>query len=231
VQTYFHSSEMRVFWHRLLSHLASDLTVSALKSKEQRTDYLKKLEAVTPPVEARRPLAPLTAQPGREQATNHRTGAEPSSTTRSPKTQRPRPMRLFYGLQLRNVKPKVKDVLREAQRISLSELPNAGAVLIRVVVELVVAEAVEHYQCQVSEGLRDRLNACLNELDPSGKADRYLPVRQAISDRNSPFAVRSLQAYLHNPLLHPDGASLRAISDNYMSLLKDLDDVLGNVQA
>lgn len=230
VQTHFLPSEMRAFWHRLLSHLADDLTVSALKSKKQRTDYLEKLESVTPPAESRRPLAPLAAEPAREQAAKPPTGAAPSPPNRGPKKQRARPMRLFYGLQLRNVKLKVKDVLREAQCINLSEFPNASAVLIRVVVELVVAEAVEYYQCQVSEGLRERIHACLSELDPSGKADRYLPIRQALSDRNSPFAVRSLQAYLHNPLLHPDGASLRAISDNYTVLLRDLDDALGNTQ-
>jgi hypothetical protein len=226
VQTRFAPSAMRSFWHRLLSDLATDLTVSSLKSKDQRTGYLEKLSNVTPPATARRALAPLTDES--EPAASPSPALPPAAARQAAKTQRPRPMRLFLGLQLRYVSTKAKDVLREAQRIDLASFPNAAAVLIRVLLELVVAEAVEHYKSSVGEGLRERMNVCLAQLDPSGKADKYLPVRRGVSDRDSLFSVRSMQAYLHNPLLHADAASLRAISDNYTTLLKDLDGVLGS---
>jgi hypothetical protein len=225
VQTHFSPSAMRPFWHKLLTNLATNLTVSSLKSKAQRANYLDTLSNVAPPTTARRPLAPLTEES--EAAVSQPSGL-PTPAKQAARTQRPRPMHLFHGVQLRYVSPKAKDVLREAQRIDLALFPNAAAVLIRVLLELVVAEAVEHYKASVGEGLRERITACLGQLDPSGKADKYLPVRRGVSDRDSLFSVRSMQAYLHNPLLHADAPSLRAISDNYATLLKDLDGVLGS---
>jgi hypothetical protein len=142
--------------------------------------------------------------------------------------QRPRPARLFQNLTLRNVSLKARDILREAQQIDLTKFPNAGAVLIRVLMELVVAEGVEHYQLSLPERLQERIQACLNKLDPTNRENRYAPIRTAINDRNNPLGVRSMQAYLHNPYTQPDAASLRALSENYVPLLADLDAAIGS---
>jgi hypothetical protein len=136
-------------------------------------------------------------------------------------------MRLFYGLQVVNVKAKAKDILREAQRIDLATFPNAGAVLIRVTVELVVAEAIEHIRPNADDRLRDRIKLCLLELDPSQSEDKYAGVRNGLSDPNSLFAVRAMHSYLHNPQMHADATSLRAISDNYVAFLHDIDILIG----
>ncbi len=239
IRSHFSPAAMRSFWHRLLTDLATTLTVSSLKSKDQRADYLGTLEAARPSEEKRRqsstPFAEGADEADGPDEDEAQEGASPADTQedapakRTRQTQRPRPMRLFYGLQLKNSSAKARDILREAQRIDLALFPNAAAVLIRVLLELVVGEAIERYQkTSVGEGLRERINACLAELDPSNKADKYLAVRRGVSDRNSLFAVRSIQGYLHNPLLHPDAASLRALSDNYSTLIKDLDDMLGS---
>ena len=224
---------MRAFWQRLLSDFATQVTVSDLKSKEQRAAYLASLADVTPSEEKRRPARRL------EDARKEDTGAEATAGTTdkdesrpsprpSPRTQRARPMRLFYGLQFQNVKPKAKDILREAQRIDLSTFPNAGAVLIRVLVELVVAEGIQYIDPNADDRLRDRIKLCLRELDPAQNNQKYAGVRNGLSDPNSLFAVRSMHSYLHNPQMHADVTSLRAISENYIPLLRDIDGLIGD---
>jgi len=182
VKSRYSASVMRAFWYQLLSDFATHITVSDLKSKEQRANYLATLADVTPSETERRPTRRLEAIDG-DHGDDGRTTASSggsSSTSRSgsstssggtgsgsassgkparpaQKTQPPRPMRLFYGLRLKNVKPKVRDVLREAQRIDLSAFPNAGAVLIRVLVELVVAEGIERIDPSADDRLRDRI--------------------------------------------------------------------------
>jgi hypothetical protein len=240
VQSRFSPSSMRALWYRLLSDLAMRITVSDLKSKGQRADYLASLADVVPSEAERRPARRF------EEARNEDTeqeGANNKGTTSSstkdedgpsprppatPKTQRARPMRLFYGLRLVHVRPKVKDILREAQRIDLGEFPNAGAVLIRVIVELVVAEGIHYIKPNADDHLRDRVKLCLRELDPTQNDQKYAGVRSGLSDPNSLFAVKALHSYLHNPQMHADATSLRAISENYMTFLRDIDGLIGD---
>jgi hypothetical protein len=231
VVTHFSPPVMRPFWHRLLTELSTTLTVSSLKSKEQRARYINTLGDVRPPSEARRPkAAPLTSEPPPAAPIPGIVPAAPPPRRPVAKAQRPRPLNLFYGLSLRNVSFKARDFLREAQRIDLTSFPNAGAVLIRVLVELVVEEGVEHYRLNLPDQtpLRVRIQRCLDELDPTGKADKYAPVRKALSNPDSPLSVTSMHAYLHNAYMHPDITSLRAISENYTPLLAELDAAIGN---
>jgi hypothetical protein len=223
---------MRPFWYRLLTELSTTLTVSSLKSKEQRARYINTLGDVRPPSEARRPkAAPLTSEPSPTAPTLPGTVPSTAPPRRTAaKAQRPRPLTLFYGLSLRNVSFKARDVLREAQHIELTSFPNAGAVLIRVLVELVVEEGVEHYRLNLPDRtpLGVRIQRCLDKLDPTGKADMYAPVRKALSNPDSPLSVTSMHAYVHNAYMHPDITSLRAISENYAPLLAELDAAIGN---
>lgn len=249
VRSKYPTSVMRAFWYQLLSDFATHITVSDLKSKEQRGNYLASLADVTPSETERRRTRRLedTGNDDDEDGARDKTASSSiegggggtggnSSGSDKParpaqKTQRPRPMRLFYGLHLTNVKPKVKDVLREAQRIDLSAFPNAGAVLIRVLVELVVAEGIECINPNADDKLRDRIKLCLKELDPSQNNDRYVGVRSGLNDAGSLFAVRALHSYLHNPQMHASPASLRAISDNYTPFLSDVDRLIGEHEA
>ncbi len=230
VQTRFPATRMRDFWHRLLSDLSTHITVSDLKKKQQRSEYLASLSDVMPDQAERRPARRLE-DAGEDSETDSETKPESKQRKPPPKTQRPRPMRLFHGLQLLNVKPKVRDVLREAQRIDLGTFPNAGAVLIRVVVELVVAEGIECINPQADDRLRERIRLCLRELDPTQINNEYAGVRNGLSDPTSLFSVRAMHSYLHNPQMHADAASLRAISDNYIPFLSSVDALIGERKA
>ncbi|GAA0358891.1 hypothetical protein GCM10010151_55740 [Actinoallomurus spadix] len=254
---------MREFWLKIFGDLASNLTVSSLKNKEQRAAYMSTISSLVPetasenflPAQASTPegdpaqgqlsLTPADqneSEPGQAQigddtrtpATSSHGGSpsRPSQpiqgTNTRTQSQRARPMKLFHGLRLLHVGPKAKDVLREAQRIDITQFPNAGAALVRILVELVVGETVERLGWEARPELRDRINACLTKLDPTNKSDRYLSVRRALSDRDNPFSMRSMQGYLHNAKLPADPLSLRALSETYATLLGDLDTRLGS---
>lgn len=230
VLTHYSPSAMRPFWHRLFKDLASSLTVSSLKSKGQRAQYLEDLEELRPSSEHRRPLAPVAEEPEAGAGPGTGEATAPVPTSKTPRSQRPRPLRLFHGLQLAHAEPKVKDLLREAQRIDLALFPNAGALLIRVLMELAVSDAVDRLGLGAKgSSLKDQIRACLRHLDPSGQANEFAAIRKHVGEPDSPLSVRSMQAYLHNLYLHPDAASLRAISENYMPMLRSLDDALSAV--
>jgi hypothetical protein len=226
VTSHYPPSAMREFWHRLLGDLSTKVTARSLNKKEQRASYLNSLADVRPPPKARRPRAPLTAEP--QPATFGTVPATAPPRRPATRAQRPRPTRLFQGLALRSVSLKARDILREAQQMDLTRFPNAGAVLIRVLVELVVEEGVDHYRLNVADRLRDRIQGCLQELDATGRSDRYAPIRRALSDLNSPLSVPSMHAYVHSAYMQPDTGSLRAISENYAPLLADLDAAIGS---
>jgi hypothetical protein len=226
VTSQYPPSALRDFWRRVLSDLTTTVTARSLNTKEQRASYVDTLADVRPPSEARRSRAPLAAEP--QPGTSGAVAAAPPR--RPTRVQRQRPARLFQGLTLRSVSLKARDILREAQQIDLTKLPNAGAVLIRVLVELVVDEAVEYFQLSVPDRLRERIQACLHKLDPTNREDKYAPVRTAVNDPNSLLGVRSMHAYLHNPYVHPDATSLRALSENYVPLLAGLDAAIGSGQ-
>jgi hypothetical protein len=98
------ASALRELWHRVLSDLTTTVTARSLNKKEQRANYVDTLADVRPPPEARRPPAPLSAEPA--------FGTVPAASPRRPATrvQRPRPTRLFQGLALRSVSHKSRDI-------------------------------------------------------------------------------------------------------------------------
>jgi hypothetical protein len=100
-----------------------------------------------------------------------------------------------------------------------------------VTVELVVAEGIERINPQADDRLRERIKLCLRELDPAQTNHEYAGVRSGLSDPTSLLSVRAMHSYLHNPQMHADATSLRAISDNYVPLLRDVDALIGQREA
>jgi hypothetical protein len=81
VTSHYPPSAMRDLWRRVLGDLTTTVTARSLNKKEQRASYLDTLADVRPPPEARRPRAPLTAEP---EATTF--GAVPVAPPRRPAT-------------------------------------------------------------------------------------------------------------------------------------------------
>jgi hypothetical protein len=253
------SEDLSVVIQRLASvmeDLEGDLTVTALRDKQQRLDYVEVLkqrwglsglasaagessegadEGEDDDSGSDWDSPPGPGMPGAGAAPSHSpsagsSGADdpvlaPSPATR-PRNPRPRPTRLFYGLKLPACKKRTRDILVEAQRLELPSFPNSAAVLTRALIELVVDEAIESCKWPGSRELKDRIATCVDQLDSTGKDNRFKAVRNHVRSRDSIIGSNTMNAYLHNPDFHPTPTELRDTSDNYMSLLEALNSAI-----
>lgn len=216
VLAHYSAKGLEASLERVISDLAETLTVSALKTKEQRRKYVDSLARdLAPDVEYSADpvlLAPASKGVGKKLAQPQR---QPVSVAGS------RP--LFDGVELTNLGDRVASLLREIKRLDPDRFPNAAAVLVRVLLELAVGQVFELKQWKRKGALRKEVQYCLTKIDPSGKARKYQAVRTGLQDGTSALAVSTIQAFLHNPDFHPTAAEVRRISANYAAFLSELD--------
>lgn len=135
-------------------------------------------------------------------------------------------MKLFVGVRLTDCSLRLRSILFEVQSLPLKKYPNSASALIRMVIELAVMEA--HNVCgwppppQKDTNLRSFVGNAVRQLDPGGKAERYLQLRQELNKKDSLINTLTLNAFLHNPNYSPSPPDMRAISDTYSVLLTDI---------
>lgn len=148
-----------------------------------------------------------------------------ATTTKKKTAARPRPSRLFHGLNLPNGSKRLRDILGEVQKLDLTKFPNSSAALIRMLIELTVNEAFDacEWQRPQKDQLKHLIQEAINQLDPSGKDKQYLDLRRQVSDANSLIGTTTLNAFLHRPNFFPTATEMRDISDKYQGFLEQLD--------
>ena len=197
---------------RVLRDVAGETSVSRLKSKEQRTEYLESLSA--PDLGRYRP----------EPQPLHQDGPDDPAPRPKPARRRPsKPEVLFKDLDLRNLGERIQAILTELRRLELDRFPNAAALMIRALVELSVDQVYDNKNWPLKGELRTRVRRCLHEIDPTDKDNQYQAVRTGLQDGSSLLAVANLHAYVHNRSYHPTAGDLRAIAANYGPFLQALD--------
>ncbi|GAA1133109.1 hypothetical protein [Nocardioides aquiterrae] len=219
------------------------LTVSALKSKSQREEYVSGLrEQMAGADEADEDEADAgeTVVGDEPDETDGDSGGGPSNPPSPPPAPPPPPppppppMRLFHGASLSRCSVRVKSVLHEVQTIPINKYPNSAAALIRMVIELAVMEA--HDVCafppppEKDKNLRAYVRNALKQLDPTEKAARYLALRQEIGKKDSLVNTATLNAFLHSSTYMPSAPTMRTISDTYTTLLIDLNKAIGDAK-
>lgn len=223
------------------------LTVTELKRKQDREKYIAELRARVPGAdesEAEPSADGSTAEPKAEDTGNAEdptaesgdgSADEDSGSPGGDPPPKPPPMKLFVGASLDNCSPRIKRILYEVQTIPLTKYPNSCAALIRMVIELSVREA--HEVCgwtdppEREKSLRHWVGNALKQLDATGKASRYLALRQQLNQRDSIVDTVTLNAFLHSATYSPDARVLRDISDTYSVLLTDLNRAIGEAGA
>jgi hypothetical protein len=121
---------------------------------------------------------------------------------------------------------RVDAVLKELQQLDVNRYPNAAAVLIRVVIELAVAQVFDIKNWKPPAEFRARVKHCLTKIDPTNKDRKYQAVRAGLQDGTSVLAVGTLHAFVHNPHFNPTAADLRNIAANYSHFLAALDSLV-----
>jgi hypothetical protein len=211
--THYSVAELERAFERLVRDLAASVTVSDLKTKEQRQVYLSTLGSVLPTAAAYQ--------------------SSPQPFTRAARTQQKRkqpperpppapPTHLFDGVVLTKLSQRVAAILRELQQLDVGRFPNASAVLTRVVLELAVVDVFEQAGWPPAS-FREGVKRCLIAIDPGQTSPEYQAVRMGLQDGTSLFAVKTMHGFVHNQHYHPAPMEVRSIAANWTAFLAALD--------
>jgi hypothetical protein len=212
LQFYFPSVALQQFLETILGDIASDVTVSQLKSKQQRAKYLSSTPKPDASERMKEPktLGPISAQ------------KEPAKQKPKPKPSKPpKPLK---DLRLDELGAKTQALVREFQALDPDKMPNTAAVVIRAILELAVDEYVARKGLHSHQELRKRVETCLKNIDPSYKASQYQGLRTGLQDGTSLYAVATLHGFVHNPHYHADGTTVRSIAANIEPFLQAMGD-------
>jgi hypothetical protein len=197
---------------KLLGDIATHLTVTNLKTKLQRTDYL---DSIPEPDGKRyeqdaRPLKPVTTSG--------------SAKPKAPRRRKTKPETPFKKIDLPNLGGRIEAILLELRLLDLERFPNAAAVMTRALLELSVDEIHERKGWpKHGKELKTKVRRCLLALDSTGKDPTYQAVRAGLQDGTSLFSVTTLHGYVHNQHFHATASEVRTIAANYAPFLNALD--------
>jgi hypothetical protein len=201
---------------RLLRDVAGKVTVSQLKSKEQRKKYLKSLPKIDAKADEHEPK-PLNAGSSTTPPT------KPAAQVKKKRRRKPAP--LLADVDLQNLGTRVEDMLGEVQTLDLERFPNSVAIMLRTLLELSVDQMHENKGWKKSPEFKNRLRKVLRLLDSTEKDPQFQNLRTGLQDGSSLYAVTTLHAYVHNPYFHPTNTELRSIAANLAPFLKSADAV------
>ncbi|OHU30450.1 hypothetical protein BKG76_01415 [Mycobacteroides franklinii] len=174
----------------------------------------------TPPTSGSGPQQPLPTPP-----------AAPIARRRHPRVERS----IFQGLRLARFQLRTFDTLVQAQRLDIDTMTLVAGVMVRVIVELCVTEAVDKLALTVTgrPTLRNKLKAVLEQLDPQiGHSQNRGPrLAAAWMDSQKDNAANGLgvdimNAYVHSFTQTAGPSDVRALSETYRPLLEDLDGLM-----
>ncbi|MFJ9618246.1 ParB/Srx family N-terminal domain-containing protein [Streptomyces noursei] len=224
---------MRNSVRRLFSDLATHLSVSQVKSKDQRREYLGAIKDDLPQNSQRltqprfmSKQSPAGASPVSAPTQDQAILPKRPSTSGHPN--RPQQdKRVFQNVVMRNISPRTAKVLNEAKKIVIAESPNVAAIMIRAVIDIAVTEAAERQGWRRRQDkLRDRIGVALRHIDPEG-ADRRLDEARRMSQNDGALSVKNLHSFMHQWDVHPMIVDITTLSVVYTPMLLKLDEYLG----
>lgn len=217
VTTRYPASEVAKPLTKIARELGADsFKVGEIYTKEDREEFLGRLKRADRP-NARTAL-PVAAE---LQVSMVPTAPAVASGTVS-KRGRPTKRRSTVApslLALTIPNQRIKDIYRELQRIKVEEFANAGAVLIRVFLELTVDHFLRARRITVKPGaeLGIRLQAVHDRMQADGTMTKaeLAPIRKAISSADLVHAsIPTFNLYVHSFSLTPSPTDVRTAWDN-----------------
>ncbi|MCY3821778.1 MAG: hypothetical protein OXH52_20900 [Gammaproteobacteria bacterium] len=214
----------------IIERLASGTTVTALKSKEDRAgfaadhlaDDISEAAQDSPDVEDD-PSADPTADPSATAAAE--TPGETAASTDGTETssQRARPAsHPFANIDIRPLHPRIQQILVEVRTLNPNKHPNAIAVLLRVIIELTVAEYLDSKGARPApkEKLATNIRSTLSRLGIPDDDPRFQPLQTQLKQQHSIISVPNLHQYVHNVAAAPGRSDLNSIALAYRPLLE-----------
>lgn len=164
------------------------------------------------------------------QETRNSRSAQSSETNGRPARTPPPENVIFKSLKLPHLHVRIRDLLSMAQRININDSAPICGILVRIIVELVVTEAIECGAItRVAEGdkLKKKVRRALLSVDPEcdnpAKRDKTLEMAWTRTQDGDALAVQSLNAFVHNVHGQAAPTEVRALSLTFRPLLEKLD--------
>ncbi|MEU9799693.1 hypothetical protein [Streptomyces sp. NPDC051000] len=216
---------------RLFSDLAGSVTVDQIKSKEQRKDYLQQVEDDLPRLADRLEIPQAYSKSGAEAgALASSEGAVEGDGQEAKPTKRRRAdfeKKLFQGVALRNVSLRTSDVLDEAKRLRIDEMPNVAAVMVRAVVDIVVTEVAQKLSWRRNQDtLKGRIGAVLSQVDPNKDNPELANAWRFSQQDEGALVLKTLHSFVHAWESNPLTSDVRKLSMAYGPLLLLADELL-----
>jgi hypothetical protein len=207
---------------KIFGDLAGEVGVSKIKSKDQRADYVKDSDDVLPP-RAAKLSEPRTAGSTGSGATG---GDKRAGTRRSiPREENV----IFKGLTLRKVDLRTSRLLKQAQSVDIETASGVVAVMVRVIVELAMTDAIaqQGWPAKESDSLKKKIRVALLALDPEcanpRKRDKSLETVWVRSQDDTGMTVQQMHSFVHNIMANPTASEVRELSRTYRVLLERVD--------
>ncbi|MET7776893.1 hypothetical protein ABZU94_11985 [Streptomyces mirabilis] len=215
---------------KLFQDLAGPVSVDQIKSKEQRQDYLQQVEDELPRLADRLDEPEKFSKAGEDGGPVLTTdGSEADSTPPKPPRRR-RPdfeKKLFQGVTLRHVSLRTAEVLGEAQRIKLDEMPNVAAVMVRAVVDIVVTEVAQQLGWRRNQDtLKGRIGAVLSQVDPAKDNPDLSNAWRFSQQDDGALVLKTLHSFVHSWQSAPLSSEVRKLSLAYGPVLMKADELL-----
>lgn len=215
----FPTSKLGPILKRLFHDLAGPVSVDQIKTKRQREDYLQKVEEELPK------LADRLEEPERysksssdERADDTGTPADKHDASGKP-TRRKRAdfeKKLFQGVKLRHASLRTTEVLEEAQRLKIDEMPNVAAIMVRAVVDIMVTEVAEQLRWRRNQDkLKGRIGAVLHQVDPNKDEPILANAWRFSQEEDGALVLKTLHSFVHSWQNNPLTFEVRKLSLAY----------------
>ncbi len=220
IETKLPSNEVNKGLRRVVSDIADKrITVSDIKSKEQREKYIDQLSKsdrpdVTKASKMSKPLASLAVAQGIKQTSSS------TQAKRSTRQASDRRTLIPSSCVLKISDPRINAIYKELRMMRVENFPNASAVLLRVFMELTLDHYIGTHGLVVNPTggrveLAKELKAVADHLQANGIRKGILhPIRVAVSNSSSILSVDTFHHYVHNRHMIPKPVDLNRTWDS-----------------
>lgn len=140
---------------------------------------------------------------------------------------------IFKSLKLPHLHIRIRDLLSMAQRININDAAPICGILVRIIVELVVTEAI---QCGAVTGategdrLKKKVRRALLAIDPNcenpAKRNKTLEMAWTRTQDGDALALQSLNAFVHNVHGQAAPTEVRTLSLTFRPFLEHVDQLI-----
>ena len=213
----------------VISDLASGRSVTDLKSKAQREDYIDDL---IPPAEQTSDEDGIDPAPSTPTVPSAPPGPKPTPPPSPPPTPAPTSpsLQLFDNTQTEGLSHRIRLIIDEARRINATQFPNAAAILTRCTIEMVVFDYRNSFNLPDKRSLLKNIRSTIVKLEIAQDDPRYHGMRTSLDSPNSLLSADNLHQYVHNLDTHPIPSDLVQITRNYAPLIENISAALRDAQ-